>query len=74
MNANLHRPYKKISNYPLVKLYYAWNTISIDVVDPLPVSIGRAKYMIVALMVLPNGWKLALLANYMILLPLNSSD
>ena len=45
----IHQPYKKISNYHLVKPGYAWNTISVDVVGPLPVSIGRAKYIIVAI-------------------------
>ena len=45
----IHRTYKKISNYHLVKPGYAWNTVSIDVVGPLPVSIGRAKYIIVGI-------------------------
>ena len=45
----IHRPYKKISSYHHVKPGYAWNTVSIDVVGPLPVSIGKAKYIIVAI-------------------------
>ena len=45
----IHRPYKRRSQYNLVKPGYAWNTISIDVVGPLPLSIGKAKYIIVAI-------------------------
>ena len=45
----IHCPYKRNSQYHLVKPGYAWNTISIDVVGPLPLSIGKAKYIIVAI-------------------------
>ena len=45
----IHIPYKHISQYYLVKPGYAWSTISIYVVGPLPLSIGRAKYIIVAI-------------------------
>ena len=45
----IHCPYKRISQYHLVKPGYAWNTISIDVVGRLPLSIGKAKYIIVAI-------------------------
>ena len=45
----IHWPYKKISGYHLVRPGYAWNTVSIDVVELLPVSIVKAKYIIVAI-------------------------
>ena len=48
MNARYTGPIKNL-NYHHVKPGYAWNTVSIDVVGPLPVSIGKAKYIIVAI-------------------------
>ena len=67
----IHWPYKKISSYHHVKPGYAWNTVSIEVVGPLPVSIGKAKYTLLQLMALPSGWKPALLATFMLLRPQN---
>ena len=45
----IHQPYKKISSYNHFKPRYSWNNVSIDVVGPLPVSIGKSKYIIVAI-------------------------
>ena len=45
----IHWPYNKISSYHHFRPGYVWNTVSIDVVGPLPVSISKAKYIIVAI-------------------------
>ena len=59
----LHRPYKKILCYNHVKPGYAWNAVSIDVVGPLPVSIGKAKCIIVAIDGLTKWVKACAISN-----------
>ena len=49
MNARYTGPIRKSQAIITLNSGYAWNTVSIDVVGPLPVSIGKAKYIIVAI-------------------------
>ena len=67
----IHWTYKKISSYHHVKRGYACNNVSIDVVGPLPVSIGKAKYIIVAIDGLTKWVEAALLVTFMLLRPQN---
>ena len=60
----IHQPYKKILSYHHVKPGYAWNTISIDVMGPLPVSISKAKYIIVIINSLTKWVEACAISNF----------
>ena len=43
------KPFKKATTFHLTRPNFAWHTVSIDVVGPLPLSNLRSKYIIVAI-------------------------